>query len=116
MSMSTLVAVALLLRLGACGGSTQGYVLVSADSHDLTKPAAIATSVLPGAGNVSASRAPPGVNGYRAVVDNAAPYFRAFGPLGGAPCGKRVKTSVTAAAHKCRLATNAGPFDMANGM
>lgn len=48
-------------------------------------------------------------------MENAAPHLRAFGPLGGKPCGRRVRTSVTARAHACRLATNAAPFNMKTG-
>ena len=77
--------------------------------------ARITTAVIPGAGNVTGKPAPAGVDGYLATVSGAAPYFRAFGPLGGHPCGKRVRTSVTARAHKCRLATNAAPFNMDTG-
>ena len=112
-------AVAFLLLLGRRSSPTVAavdpYVLIPADSHDGSQAAGIDFSILPGAGNVSGHPAPAGVNGYRAVVSNAAPHFRAFGPLGGTPCGKRVKTSVTAAAHKCKLAINGGPFDMKTG-
>ena len=100
---------------GSPSTAADPYVLIPADSHDSTKPAEVDFSVLPGAGNVSGHPAPPGVDGYRAVVSNAVSHFRAFGPVGGKPCGKRVKTSVTAAAHKCKLAINGGPFDMKTG-
>ena len=84
----------------------------TADLFDPERPARFTTSVLRGVGgmdqNVSA-------DGYLAVVTNAAPHFRAFGPLGGAPCGKLELTSSTAHANGCRWATNGGPFNMSNG-
>lgn len=112
--MAALLAFGAITTAAWAGGKTD-YVLVEADSHDTTRPAAVSVSVLPGAGNISGHVAPPGVNGYRALVHNAPTYFRAFGPLGGHPCGVRTKTSVTAAAHKCKIASNAGPFDMKTG-
>lgn len=104
-------------QFSCCDGSMapDPYVIMLADSYDDARPAEFDFTVLPGAGNVSGHPAPPGVDGYRALVSNGAPHFRVFGPLGGTPCGKRVKTSVTASAHNCKLATNGGPFDMATG-
>eukprot|EP01047_Picozoa_sp_COSAG01_P077123 COSAG01_NODE_13777_length_1537_cov_1.367872_1_plen_288_part_00 len=110
-----LLLLLLLVQLGGSESADAPYVLVPADAHDAGHAADITFSILHGAGNVNGHPAPPGVDGYRAVVSNAAPHFRSFGPLGGKPCGKRVKTSVTARSHKCKLATNAGPFDMSNG-
>ena len=92
------------------------FITYPVDLADWERPAGINVSVLPGAGNVPGKPAPAsGVDGYLAVVTNGAPHLRAFGPLGGHPCGKRVKTSVTARAHGCRLATNAAPFNMETG-
>jgi hypothetical protein len=94
------------------------YELQAADRYTPAEPAGIVTTVLKGAGEQPEgppSGASPSPNAYLTVFTNAAPHFRAFGPLGGSPCGKRVKTSVTAKAHNCRFATNAGPFDMKNG-
>ena len=91
--------------------SPDPYVIMPADSYDGARAAEFDFTVLPGAGNVSGHPAPPGVNGYRALVSNGAPHFRVFGPLGGTPCGKRVKTSVTASAHNChRFRTQLSPL------
>ena len=92
------------------------YVVISSDIIDPSQPAKIITSILPGAGNATTGKpSPPNVNGYLGIVSNGAPHFRSFPPLDGEPCGTRVRTSVTALAHNCRLATNAAPFDMDSG-
>ena len=46
-------------------------------------------------------------DGYLAIVENAAPHFRVFGPHGGRPCALARET---ASAQRCRYATNGGPF------
>ena len=88
------------------------YEILKADRHE-PAPASFDKTVLPDEGG------PPNrgghANGFEAVFDNAAPHFRALPPLGGTPCGKRVKTSVTAKAHGCRWATNGAPFNMKTG-
>eukprot|EP01051_Picozoa_sp_SAG22_P009506 SAG22_NODE_797_length_7135_cov_211.841103_8_plen_305_part_00 len=94
------------------------YELQPSFGHAAGKPVQIMSKLLPGAGEQPhgpPSGAKPSPNGNLAIMSNAAQHFRAFGPLGGHPCGKRVKTSVTAAAHGCKYATNAGPFDMKTG-
>ena len=113
-----LLLLLLLLRDATATAAAADFVVVPADRSDPSAPADLShISVLPGAGNVSGHPAPPGADGHLAVVSNAAPHFRAFGPAGpdGTACDARVRTSVTARAHGCRLATNAGPFDMSTG-
>ena len=91
------------------------YVVVPSDGITPGARATVEMTTIPGAGNVTGFPAPPGVNGYKAVVRNGVSFFRVFGPLGGDPCGKRVRTSVTARAHNCQIATNGGPFNMKDG-
>ena len=96
----------------AASAVTADAILRPADEFNPSAPARFATSVLRGAGRTDGSvRA----DGYLAIVSNAAPHFRALGPLGGRPCGVRAKTSDTARAHRCRWAVNGGPFSMDTG-
>ena len=84
--------------------------VVPSDGGSASTPASFDLRVLPNAGGGTV-----GANGHLAVVEHAQPHFRMLGPLGGEPCGKRVRTSVTARANKCRYATNGGPFNMKDG-
>ena len=90
-----------------------GYVLQPSDAANSTA-ATIHAITIPHAGGKTPSNV-PAANGYLAIASNAAASFRVFGPLGGSPCGQRVKTHITASGRKCRYATNAGPFNMSNG-
>lgn len=92
--------------------STVAPAKIAADSFDPKSPATISRSVLRGAGGADQNAS---ANAYLAVAANAAPHFRAFGPLGGAPCGTLELTSRTAKANGCRWAVNGGPFNMSSG-
>lgn len=87
-------------------------IRVPADTFNLSKPAAFKTAVLSGAGGADRNIT---ADGHLAIVSNAAPHFRALGPLGGQPCGNLEFTSRTAKSHTCRWAVNGGPFNMSNG-
>jgi hypothetical protein len=111
-------ALLLLLLALPSAAAAPDFELQPSDSHSTGEPAKITATVLKGAGEqpgAPPSGAKPSPNAYMALISNAAPHFRSFGPLGGDPCGVRTKTSVTAKAHDCRFATNAGPFNMATG-
>jgi exopolysaccharide biosynthesis protein len=97
------------LLIAVHSASAPDYVVLPA-SGSPTVSAVIQKTVLPNAGGGSV-----GANGYEARVDNAASALRVLGPLGGDPCGRRVRTSATAAAHRCRWAVNGGPFNMSTG-
>ena len=86
---------------------TVDYEIITASGTD-AGPAVIYKTVLP---NASIEIATPPAYGYEAKVDNGARALRAFGPLGGNPCGVLSTTSKTAEAHACRWAVNAGPYD-----
>ena len=105
--------IAVLSLLIAPTWCTADYEVLKADDNNAAAPAVRTQAILPDAGG------PPNAfghaNGYEAVFANAAPHFRVLGPLGGTPCHKRVKTSVTAKAAGCQWATNAAPFNMSNG-
>ena len=105
------IIVALTAALTGCRAAD--YEIVKADRRDPESPAITKRSVLPDEGGPSNQYGH--ANGYEAVFENAAPHFRAFPPLGGNPCGKRVLTSRTARAHRCQWATNASPFNMESG-
>ena len=112
-----LLLLACTVEYAAATGSPD-YEVQKSDGGAPGAPAQIVSTVLKGAGEqpgAPPSGASPSPNAYMAVMSNAAQHFRAFGPLGGHPCGVRTKTSVTARAHHCRYATNAGPFSMATG-
>lgn len=107
-----------LLLLFAGAAASPDFEVQKSDGGTPGAPAQIVSTVIEGAGEqpgAPPSGASPKPNAYMAVMSNAAQHFRAFGPLGGHPCGVRTKTSVTARAHHCRYATNAGPFSMATG-
>ena len=110
--MAARLAFVALVMLFECA-SAADFEILKADRHDPAAAATFNKTVLPDEGGPSNWRGH--ANGFEAVFDNASPYFRAFPPHGGSPCGKRVKTSVTANAHGCRWATNGGPFNMKTG-
>ena len=89
------------------------FVLVQADMHNDSAAAVVTTAVLPDEGGPRTLF--QDANGYEATFVNAAPHFKVLGPIGGTPCGKRVKTSVTAQAAGCKWATNGAPFNMKTG-
>ena len=101
-----------LLVLPACVLGTD-LVLQKADRAEPANPTVTHSSVLKAVGG----KAHLGIsaNGYFATFENALPHFRAPGPKGGSPCGKRTRTSVTARANNCSYATNASPFNMDTG-
>ena len=88
------------------------FVLVRPDAFDPSADAVINATVLQGAGGTSKSQH---ADGRLALIRNAVSHFRAPPPSGGTPCGKRVRTSVTAKSNHCRYATNGSPFSMATG-
>ena len=95
----------IMLLLQPATAAAPDYELQPSDGHVDGHSANIVSTVLKGAGEQPGkppSGASPSPNGYLAIIANAAQHFRAFGPLGGNPCGRRVKTSVTAAGHQCR--------------
>ena len=106
-------SLALLCALVVAPARAADYVTVAADRHEPSAPASYNKTVIADAGG------PPNwrghANAYEAVFDNASPHFKALPPRGGSPCGKRVRTSVTAAARGCKWATNASPFNMSSG-
>ena len=68
------------------------FIVMRADAAVPDSPAVVRELiVLPGAGNITSRPAPGHVDGHLAIVENAAPHLRAFGPLGGKPCGRRVR-------------------------
>ena len=85
-------------------------IIQQSDKHDPKSAASFKTSVVHHAGGSAVD-----AKGFFANVTNGAPHFKAFGPLGGDPCGRRVRTSVTARGHQCRWAVNGGPFNMKTG-
>ncbi len=86
----------------------EDFFLVPVLGNASSLPASVNFTVLPSAGG-------PGYDGYLFIVENAAPHFKALPPLHGHPCNGPTKTSVTAQAHNCTLATNGGPFQIVEG-
>ena len=76
---------------------------------DPSAPASITKTIIAGAGGDDGDAR---ADGYLAAITNALPHWRAFGPIGGTPCGVRAPTHATARAHSCRWATNGGPFNI----
>ena len=71
---------------GSTASAAADYELQSSDGHAPALPAGIMSTVLHGAGEQPGgppSGATPSPNAYMALMTNAAPHFRAFGPLGG---------------------------------
>ena len=83
----------LLLALAAVA-ATPDFEVQQSDGGAPGAPAQIVATVLKGAGEqpgAPPSGASPSPNAYMALISNGAPHFRAFGPLGGHPCGVRTK-------------------------
>ena len=89
------------------------FVLQKADRAEPAAPTVTNLTVLKGVGGEA--RLGISANGFLGTFQNAQPHFRAPGPKGGSPCGKRTRTSVTAKANNCSYATNASPFNMGTG-
>ena len=93
-------------------------VVVPSDGiDDLSKPAIVNLTVVAGAGGTDSTshNRSATADGFLAVVSYGASHFKAPGPAGGSPCGRRARTSLTAKVNECQYATNGSPFNMATG-
>ena len=101
------------LALLAGQSTAADYEVIKADRHEPSATSRLSKTILSDEGGPRNWRGY--ANGYEAVFENASPHFKVFPPLGGSPCGKRTRTSVTAKAHGCHWATNGSPFNERTG-